>query len=224
MRSGFRGVPPGPPVPLLALATRRATRCVHREATGAEVGEALAIYHVGSRFLACADRCPHAGATLSDGELEQGVITCPRHGSQFDVSTGQRLRGPADTDIATYPTLEDGGQLYLLVADEPRNSGEPKRDCFRGGDGVATRSPGRRGARPARGNVTSRRLRPLAGERAEVHAGEQDLDRRVGGVAMDVKVSGEGEFEEGCPRNNSGLARAMHGLFGRVPGHSIRVQ
>ena len=75
------------------------------------------MYHVGSRFSACADRCPHAGATLSEGELESGIVTCPRHGSQFDVSTGQRVRGPADTDIATYPTLEDGGQLYLLVAD-----------------------------------------------------------------------------------------------------------
>ena len=49
--------------------------------------------------------------------MESGVVTCPRHGSQFDVTTGQRVRGPADTDIATYPTLEDGGQLYLLVPD-----------------------------------------------------------------------------------------------------------
>jgi nitrite reductase/ring-hydroxylating ferredoxin subunit len=115
------GVPRrGRRVPLLALADAAGRLgCVHREATGAAAPEALAVYHVGSRFLACADRCPHAGATLSEGELEQGVITCPRHGSQFDVSTGQRLRGPADTDIATYPTLEDGGQLYLLVADEP---------------------------------------------------------------------------------------------------------
>ncbi len=43
------------------------------------------------------------------------MVTCPRHGSQFDVANGQRLRGPADTDIATYPSVEDGGQFYLLV-------------------------------------------------------------------------------------------------------------
>jgi nitrite reductase/ring-hydroxylating ferredoxin subunit len=107
-------------VPLLALADAAGRLgCLHRETTGT-VDEPLAVYHVGSRFHACADRCPHAGATLSEGELERGVITCPRHGSQFDVSTGQRLRGPADTDIATYPTVEDGGQLYLLVPDTPR--------------------------------------------------------------------------------------------------------
>jgi nitrite reductase/ring-hydroxylating ferredoxin subunit len=105
-------------VPLFALADAAGRLgCVHREASGGAVDEPLAVYHVGSRFHACADRCPHAGATLSEGELERGVVTCPRHGSQFDVATGQRLRGPADTDIATYPTVEDGGELYLLVAD-----------------------------------------------------------------------------------------------------------
>jgi nitrite reductase/ring-hydroxylating ferredoxin subunit len=105
--------------------------CVHREPRGPGVSpgqgrpeplpgegivdQPLAVYHIGSRFHACADRCPHAGGLLSEGELVQGVITCPRHGSQFDVATGQRLRGPADIDIATYPSVEDGGQFYLLV-------------------------------------------------------------------------------------------------------------
>ena len=105
-------------VPLFALADAAGRLgCVHREAAGGAVDEALAVYHVGSRFHACADRCPHTGATLSEGELEHGIVTCPRHGSQFDTSTGQRLRGPADADIATYPTVDDGGQLYLLVPD-----------------------------------------------------------------------------------------------------------
>jgi nitrite reductase/ring-hydroxylating ferredoxin subunit len=104
-------------VPLFALADAAGRLgCVHREPAGT-APEPMAVYHVGSHFHACADRCPHAGATLSEGELESGVVTCPRHGSQFDVATGQRVRGPADTDIATYPTVEDGGQLYLLVAD-----------------------------------------------------------------------------------------------------------
>ena len=103
-------------VPLFSLADAAGRLgCVHKEASGGAVDEPIAVYHVGSRFVACADRCPHAGATLSDGEVEGGVVTCPRHGSQFDVTTGQRVRGPADTDIATYPTVADGGQLYLLV-------------------------------------------------------------------------------------------------------------
>lgn len=78
----------------------------------------FALYHVGNGLFACADRCPHAGAVLSEGELEGPVVTCPRHGSQFDVRTGERLRGPADLGIATFPVLEDGGQVYLLLAPE----------------------------------------------------------------------------------------------------------
>jgi hypothetical protein len=35
-----------------------------------------------------------------------------------DVVHGQRLRGPADTDITTYATVSDGGQLYLLVPEK----------------------------------------------------------------------------------------------------------
>jgi nitrite reductase/ring-hydroxylating ferredoxin subunit len=104
-------------VPLFALNDAAGRLgCVHHEPEGT-VGEPLAVYHVGTGFYACADRCPHAGATLSEGELERGVVTCPRHGSQFEVTTGQRLRGPADNDIATFPTIADGGQLYLLVPD-----------------------------------------------------------------------------------------------------------
>ena len=103
-------------LPLFALADAAGRLgCVHRDT--APDGEPLAVYHVGSNFPACADRCPHAGALLSEGEVDGGVVTCPRHGSQFDVSTGERLRGPADTDIATWPTVADGGQLYLLVPD-----------------------------------------------------------------------------------------------------------
>jgi nitrite reductase/ring-hydroxylating ferredoxin subunit len=104
-------------VPLFALNDAAGRLgCVHHEPAEV-VGEPMAVYHVGTDFYACADRCPHAGGTLSEGELERGVVTCPRHGSQFDVTTGERLRGPADIDIATFPTVADGGQLYLLIPD-----------------------------------------------------------------------------------------------------------
>ncbi|MGH8973592.1 MAG: Rieske (2Fe-2S) protein [Acidimicrobiia bacterium] len=82
----------------------------------------FALYHVGNGLFACADRCPHAGAVLSEGELEAAVVTCPRHGSQFDVRTGERLRGPADEALATFPVLEEGGQVYLLLPHEGTGS------------------------------------------------------------------------------------------------------
>ena len=73
----------------------------------------VAVYRLEGGLVACADVCPHQGARLSDGELEGRTLTCPRHGSQFDVATGERTRGPADGDIARYRVVLDGGQLFL---------------------------------------------------------------------------------------------------------------
>ncbi len=75
----------------------------------------VAVFRVAGRLHAIADRCPHAGATLSAGEADGSVLTCPGHGSRFDICTGERLRGPADTDIATFPLTETGGQICLLL-------------------------------------------------------------------------------------------------------------
>lgn len=75
----------------------------------------VAVYRVDGQLRAVADRCPHAGAALSEGEVEAGVLTCPGHGSRFDIRTGERLRGPADTGIAVFQVAESGGQICLLV-------------------------------------------------------------------------------------------------------------
>ncbi len=86
---------------------------VHRDPTS-PVGP-LAVYHLGGRLYAVEDLCPHAGALLSDGQLEGPVLTCPGHGSQFDVRSGERRRGPADVPLRVFPLLEEGGRVYLLV-------------------------------------------------------------------------------------------------------------
>ena len=75
----------------------------------------IAIYHLGGKIFAAADRCPHAGARLSEGSLERTTITCPLHGSQFDVCTGERLRGPADDPILTYAMEVVDGTAQLLL-------------------------------------------------------------------------------------------------------------
>lgn len=75
----------------------------------------VALYQVNGRLCAVADRCPHAGAVLSGGELTAAVLTCPGHGSQFDVTTGQRVRGPADDHLATHRVMTEGGQVWLVL-------------------------------------------------------------------------------------------------------------
>jgi nitrite reductase/ring-hydroxylating ferredoxin subunit len=58
------------------------------------------------------DTCTHMGCSLANGELEGTVVTCACHGSQFDVTTGAVLRGPARLPVRSVPlTVADGAIL-----------------------------------------------------------------------------------------------------------------
>ncbi len=81
----------------------------------------VALYQLRGILLAVEDVCPHAGATLSRGELTGSVLTCPAHGSQFDVSSGERLRGPADCAIRVFDLVEEEGSVYLILGPDLRN-------------------------------------------------------------------------------------------------------
>jgi 3-phenylpropionate/trans-cinnamate dioxygenase ferredoxin subunit len=50
------------------------------------------VARVGDQFYAADGRCPHMGGHLANGVLEGTIVTCPRHGSQFDLSDGRCLR------------------------------------------------------------------------------------------------------------------------------------
>jgi len=47
---------------------------------------------VDGRYYAVDNRCTHMGGKLSGGKLEGTVVTCPRHGSQFDLRNGHVVR------------------------------------------------------------------------------------------------------------------------------------
>ena len=55
-------------------------------------GHEILLARVGEKYYAVDNRCPHMGGNLSKGKLEGTVVTCPRHGSQFDLSDGQVVR------------------------------------------------------------------------------------------------------------------------------------
>ncbi|MFO7996287.1 MAG: Rieske (2Fe-2S) protein [Dehalococcoidia bacterium] len=55
-------------------------------------GREVLLARVGDKYYAAGNRCPHMKGDLSRGKLEGTVITCPVHGSQFDISNGQVVR------------------------------------------------------------------------------------------------------------------------------------
>jgi len=57
----------------------------------AEKGEVL-VARVGDKYYVADNRCPHMGGRLSQGKLAGTVVTCPLHGSQFDLKDGKVVR------------------------------------------------------------------------------------------------------------------------------------
>lgn len=64
-------------------------------------------------FAAFADRCTHKGGSLAGGVMTCGTVTCPWHGSQFDVDSGRVCAGPAEEPIETYPVEVVGEEVRL---------------------------------------------------------------------------------------------------------------
>jgi 3-phenylpropionate/trans-cinnamate dioxygenase ferredoxin subunit len=73
----------------------------------------VAVANVGGTFYAFDDACTHTGCSLAEGDLEGITVTCRCHGSQFDVSSGAVLRGPAQEPVETYETRVEDGSLEI---------------------------------------------------------------------------------------------------------------
>jgi len=56
-------------------------------------GKEVLLANVDGSYYAIANKCTHAGGSLAKGSLDGSIVTCPRHGSQFDLKTGKAVRG-----------------------------------------------------------------------------------------------------------------------------------
>jgi 3-phenylpropionate/trans-cinnamate dioxygenase ferredoxin component len=68
----------------------------------------VAVFSVEGRFCATQAKCTHRQGPLSEGTLEGSTVTCPWHGSQFNVCTGAAVKGPAQDPLATYRVTIEG--------------------------------------------------------------------------------------------------------------------
>jgi 3-phenylpropionate/trans-cinnamate dioxygenase ferredoxin component len=62
-------------------------------------GQNILLAYAGGKYYATAGRCTHWGGNLSKGKLEGTVVTCPLHGSQFDLKDGRVVRWVAGSGI-----------------------------------------------------------------------------------------------------------------------------
>jgi 3-phenylpropionate/trans-cinnamate dioxygenase ferredoxin subunit len=78
-------------------------------------GRYIALFNIGGEFFAIADVCTHDGGPLAEGELDDHIIACPRHGATFDVRTGEVLSFPAVTPVPSYQVKIEGGEVLVAV-------------------------------------------------------------------------------------------------------------
>ena len=85
-------------------------------ARGFDVGATrIAIVRIGDEVFAIGDRCTHADISLSEGEVDPAECTleCWKHGSLFDLRTGEPLSLPATRPTPVYEVKVVDGRVVV---------------------------------------------------------------------------------------------------------------
>ncbi len=77
-------------------------------------GIQIALFNLGGEFRALDNTCIHRGGPLGDGICHGTTVTCPWHGWQFDIATGQCANMPGES-VATYEVRVEGDTVQVKV-------------------------------------------------------------------------------------------------------------
>lgn len=80
----------------------------------------LLLVNVQGTYYAINNKCPHMGGSLYDGKQEGYNITCPRHGSVFDVRNGAMVKNGKllfmnvkESSVKAYPVKIEGSDVLI---------------------------------------------------------------------------------------------------------------
>jgi len=76
-------------------------------------GRQVLLHRSGGELHAVDDLCSHAGGLLNRGDITDCIVTCPLHGSRFDVRDGHIVRGPAHHPQPVLPTRIRNGWIEV---------------------------------------------------------------------------------------------------------------
>ena len=80
------------------------------------VGERMiAVFLSGGQYYAIDDTCPHRGASLGTGHVEDGVVTCPWHAWRFKVRDGTWVDNPK-LQVPCYKVRIENDEIQVLVS------------------------------------------------------------------------------------------------------------
>jgi nitrite reductase/ring-hydroxylating ferredoxin subunit len=76
-------------------------------------GLELLVANVGGQYRAIGSMCTHEGGPLTEGDLYDSIVTCPWHGSEFDVETGEAVTPPAMEPEPVYEVRVEGDEIQV---------------------------------------------------------------------------------------------------------------
>ena len=74
----------------------------------------IALFRNQDKVYAFRDRCPHQGAPLSDGYVQDGCIVCIYHGWRFNLEDGS-FSNNKTLKLKHFPIREEDGQIYVMI-------------------------------------------------------------------------------------------------------------
>ncbi|MBN8442783.1 MAG: non-heme iron oxygenase ferredoxin subunit [Thauera sp.] len=75
----------------------------------------LAVFRIAGECFVTDDTCTHGNASLSEGDIEDGLVICPFHSGSFDIRTGEPVDRPCTKKLQTYEAIADEGVLYTAL-------------------------------------------------------------------------------------------------------------
>ncbi|MBW4428762.1 MAG: NifU family protein [Nostoc desertorum CM1-VF14] len=77
-------------------------------------GTSLILHRQGATVKCYRNGCAHLGSPLEKGKVENGIITCPSHGFQYKLETGECLTAP-DISLQSYPVKIKGDKVFVKL-------------------------------------------------------------------------------------------------------------
>jgi NAD(P)H-dependent nitrite reductase small subunit len=80
----------------------------------------IALFNYKGKYYAVANKCPHRGAPLGEGRIEEGIVICPNHEWRFKLESGANMQNP-ELFIPTYPVKVKNENIYIGLEGEIGN-------------------------------------------------------------------------------------------------------
>lgn len=77
-------------------------------------GKEIALYHLAGKFYATQQACLHRNGPLAEGEINGCSVTCPWHGWEYDIPTGEHRSNRA-AKLATYAVQVENGEVQVAA-------------------------------------------------------------------------------------------------------------